>query len=207
MSMSEKQCSKCKKLFPNNVFSSGRSWCADCCNTYQSEYYSKNRERINARCAAYYVANKEKFIERRNKNKAKNAEYNKKYRAENKQKIFVLQSNYRAKNRERIAAHKASAYLSSQKLPGIYCLSTEGGIKVGRSKLDCERRAAAQLAPNMVIEWTIHCNNPVELERLMHDYMGKNFRIFRGEWFFKSDIGPEKLKQVAVGFAESIKQL
>jgi hypothetical protein len=79
--------------------------------------------------------------------------------------------------------------------PGIYCLSANGFVKIGMSKTNVKSRANSQLIPSMNLEWVLPTENPYELEKFAHNYLGKiGKRHKKTEWFEYSG-STNKIKQ------------
>ena len=67
---------------------------------------------------------------------------------------------------------------------GIYCITTNGFTKIGKSSISPEIRAKAQLIPNVRLEWILKCSRPDDAEAMAHKILsGMAPRFKNTEWF------------------------
>lgn len=79
--------------------------------------------------------------------------------------------------------------------PGVYCLRTQGFIKVGMSNSNAHKRARDQSIPGVSLVFVIETENASRLEKFAHEFLGSfGKRIGNGEWF-EAEIETQKLME------------
>jgi len=174
MSVKTKKCKKCNveksldEFVKNKSCKDGRAGtCLDCWHAYQSEYYQKNKDRINKRISEYQKAHPEKSRERTREWRAANrdkvnakrrkhrANHIEEFRAQakrdywkNPEKARARQKKWRDKNKDKIAA-KNKAYREQ------YPEKIKEFKKVGRERQNRLARERRKIDPKWKLQRTI----------------------------------------------------
>lgn len=107
-----KVCKKCKSNKPLSYFSKNKVkkdglhiYCKLCVKQYSSDWYSKNKEKVNAKGKEYYINNKKAITQRHKEyntvNKDKIREYNKKRYSDNREEIISKTKSWYLNNKDR----------------------------------------------------------------------------------------------------------